>query len=109
MKKPDPPVTHDVTITFNASSKKVSVSPKSFVCVKGDKIRWKAGDLGWAIHIVKDPGPMGNRTYRAKGKKAGGDVTVNPSKKTTYKYIAIVSVDGKVFLEDPDIVVKPRP
>ncbi len=97
--------THRVEISVQNGDFKYT--PESVRVFPGDTIEWVCGAGPFAVHL-------GWGTPCSKGRVRGDtNAKVSTSVRTNatngqYKYMVAVSVNGQIYTDDPEIVVKPK-
>ncbi|NIN50943.1 MAG: hypothetical protein GTN62_12655 [Gemmatimonadales bacterium] len=97
--------THQVKITvldgdFSYSHNPLRVDP-------GDSIEWLCDAGPFAVHLGWGTPCSKGRVRAGKGQKVGTAVRAN-APNGTFKYMVAVNVDGDIYTDDPEIVVKPQ-
>lgn len=117
-----PPKHKEIKVTVNNNGK-VEVKPEKPMLKPGDTAIWTCSDECVVVfdgyndngqHGKKyHKGPLDSKTRILKaGKKVkvGKHFYTGPTKEDIpYKYTVIVCHDGKLFVEDPEIIVDPDP
>lgn len=100
-----------VIITYNAKSKRISVSPDPVPVKRGQRVDWSPGSsiVAWAVDIPSPKEPFGasvraNGVRGGKGVAAGARVRANATP-GTYKYTVAIWDGTEVRILDPEIVV----
>jgi hypothetical protein len=96
---PDP---FEVMITYDPSTKAISVEPKSIIVNKdkGEHVKWTAdGDFDFSICFERDT-PFQSRHFHR-----GSSLSGIPVAHATGRYKYCVEVDGQTL--DPQIIVQP--
>lgn len=108
----DGPQVFDVVISFDTSSEAWSFSLDPVVVEqgRGDRIVFSApGVDSWSVSFPEGSAtPFQNRVIQGNGRQSRNVPVLPEAAAGTYKYDVSVTVGGRTYTVDPEIVVRPR-
>jgi hypothetical protein len=107
----DGPQVFDVVISFDPSTETMSFSLDPVVVEqgRGDRIVFSAPDVeSWRVAFAEGaPSPLRSRVVQGSGRQSRNVPVVPEAAPGTYKYNVSVTVGGRTYTVDPEIVVRP--
>ncbi|HBY61678.1 MAG TPA: hypothetical protein DEH78_17795 [Solibacterales bacterium] len=98
-------MTNGRIITIRLVNGDVIVTPPKVKAKRGETVEWVCDDGPFAIQF-DGISPMRSIAFRGPARSPQGSAVREDAQIGTYKYTVALSVDGAIYIEDPQMVIE---